>query len=106
MNFDKNQTEESMRRLVRFMLRYKKKWAAAGLMLVLGAGSAAGAYFYVPNNVQPVLASEDSPAVPDSEWETETTARIVMETTAAGGVEAYSRRTEPGPFFSGGGRPE
>lgn len=83
MNFDKNLTEESMRRLVRFMLRYKKKWAAAGLMLVLGAGSAAGAYFYVPNNVQPVLASEDSPAVPDSKWETETTARIVMETTAA-----------------------
>lgn len=83
MNFDKNQTEESMRRLVRFMLRYRKKWAAAGLMLVLGAGSAAGAYFYVPNNIQTALASEDAPAFPDSEWEIETTAKIVMETTAA-----------------------
>ena len=72
MKFEKEQIEESMKWLIRFVLRYKKKWAAAGLMLVLGIGSAAGAYFYVPQNFPAALASEEMMTVsPDSGWETE-----------------------------------
>ncbi len=81
MKLEKEQIEETIRRLVRFTLRYRKKWAAAGLMLVLGAGSAAGAYFYVPKNIRPAIVPAEIPT--DIEWETETTTRAVVETTAA-----------------------
>lgn len=83
MRFEREQTEETMRRIVRFLLRYREKWAAAGLMLVLGAGSAAGAYFYVPKGVWPAEKEEPAMADGDVQQETETAAIAVLETTAA-----------------------
>lgn len=77
MNFEKKKIEQRMRQLIRFMLRYKNKWTAAGLMLVLGGVSVAGAYYYTPENLQQEALMSEPLAVEPVDWEQETTGKIV-----------------------------
>lgn len=74
-----------MKRLIRSMLCYKKKWAAAGLMLLIGMGVAVGAHFYVrKDSFELITISGDVMTVsPETEWVEETTAKVVAESTAA-----------------------
>lgn len=82
MKSDKKQIDLRVKQLVRFILRYKSKWTAAGLMLVLGAGSVAGAYSYTPKDMQPADAVNALPETESIGWEPETTSRIVESSEA------------------------
>lgn len=82
MKSDKEQIDLRVKQLVRFILRYKSKWMAAGLMLVLGAGSVAGAYSYTPKDMQPSDAVNALPETESIDWEPETTSRIVESSEA------------------------
>lgn len=90
MKFEKEQIEQSVKQIIRFMLRYKNKWGIAGLMLVLGGGSVAAAYCYSPKELQPEPAA--APLAAESlDWEPESTAPVVEST------ESVEQEWKPNP---------
>ena len=72
-------SEQIMKLIADSMVRYKNKWAAAGMVLVLGAGSIGVSFLYHPA----VKA-----AVPDEKIETEET---MAASTAAASTEAETQ---------------
>lgn len=90
MKFEKEQIEQRMKQSIRFILRYKKKWGIAGLMLALGGGLVAAAYYYSPKELQQEAAA--APLMAENiDWEQETTAPIVEST------ESVEQEWKPNP---------
>lgn len=83
MKMNKEAWNQAVKQFLKFIMKNKKRWTAAGLMLILGTGTILGSRFYTPS-VQSAAAHEETVAdAAAMDWTTAEVTTAVLETTAA-----------------------